>query len=329
MKGPTLLLNTAASLRTVHNQMMNTPYISKTNRPTPQMIEGSKTYLALMQQLRTDLPVFVRHLDRMFGHVILQVAKWQERWYREVGHAWGDLWAALEVGPGSRREYRAKRHKELMNKKSSKPPEPESSDQRRGGYGCSGDETTTIWWDRWEEVNLAIAALGVPSGGALQGVRSLQGLMKIPDSSAGYFPPSVSEPYYTPTFDGRTIPEDAGDEEFGRHPPGYLPSSSQTAPPRRPLRPSLRSNVETSTGQSLSVSSPTRSRGISSFLPSVRVYCRSYSFAYIFAGLAWITTQIGSGQSEDGQLSIRDFVGGDGRFTDSCDAREEYELVSR
>lgn len=273
MKGPTLLLNTAASLRTVHNQMMNTPYISKTNRPSPQMIEGSKTYLALMQQLRTDLPVYVRHLDRMFGYVILQVAKWQERWYREVGHAWGDLWAALEVGPGSRREYRARRHKELTSKKGSKPSEPESSEQRRGAYGCSGDETAAIWWDRWEEVNLAIAALGVPSGGALQGVRSLQGLMKIPQSSAGsYFPQPISEPYQTPTFDGRTIPEDIKDEEFGRHPPGYYtPAVAQTAPPRRPSRPAIqtRSTTEMPMSQSLSVSSPTRSHAINSFLPAV------------------------------------------------------------
>ncbi|KAG8838375.1 hypothetical protein FRB91_007656, partial [Serendipita sp. 411] len=67
MKGPTLLLNTAASLRTVHNQLMNTPYTTKNNRPSPQVVEGSKTYLALMQQLRTDLPVYVRHLDRMFA----------------------------------------------------------------------------------------------------------------------------------------------------------------------------------------------------------------------------------------------------------------------
>ncbi|KAG8817691.1 hypothetical protein FRC18_000399, partial [Serendipita sp. 400] len=176
MKGPTLLLNTAASLRTVHNQLMNTPYTTKNNRPSPQVVEGSKTYLALMQQLRTDLPVYVRHLDRMFAYVILQVAKWQERWYREVAQAWADLWAALEVGPGSRKEFRSRRHRELTGKKAQNPTE--SNAPQRGAYGCSGDETAAIWWDRWEDVNNAIRALGVPSGAALQGVRSLQGLIK-------------------------------------------------------------------------------------------------------------------------------------------------------
>lgn len=183
MKGPTLLLNTAASLRTVHNALLNTPFTSKTSKPAPHILEGSKTYLALMQQLRSDLPVYVRHLDRMFGFVILQVAKWQERWYREVGSAWGDLWKALEVGPGSRKEYRARRSKEIARERkrgSDRAPRNAAStskldDDMRGGYGCGADETAAIWWDRWEEVSIMIHSLGVPSGAALEGVRNFRG----------------------------------------------------------------------------------------------------------------------------------------------------------
>jgi len=279
MKGPTLLLNTAASLRTVHNQLMNTPYTSKSNRPSPQIVEGSKTYLALMQQLRTDLPVYVRHLDKMFGLVVLQVAKWQERWYREVGNAWGDLWKALEVGPGNRKEYRAKRAKEIANKRKpgKKTDAEESEDSRRGAYGCSGDETVALWWDRWEEVNSTISTLGVPSGAALQGVRSLQGLIKTPLST---FIAGVNSPLPAPSpprnipFDGHAIEEvmEFAVPDDNYLPPGYCPT--MPAGSRGLNRPSLQlqtSSGSTSTHNSHghSASSPTQVHSINNLLPAV------------------------------------------------------------
>jgi hypothetical protein len=275
MKGPTLLLNTAASLRTIHNQHMNTPYISKTNKPSPQVVEGSKTYLALMQQLRTDLPVYVRHLDRMFGFVTLEVAKWQERWYREVGQGWSDLWTALDVGPGSRKEYRARRHKELSAKKRPSRNQPHPADtsedlQRRGAYGCNGEETAAMWWDRWEGVNLAVTALGVPSGAALQGVRSLQGLIKHPPAAVAgvHYPLEAPEPTYNAPFNGHIIHEGAEDEgeEEEFFPPGYYPSSPSSGG-RRISRPYVPSRDSTSTQD---ISSPIQSHPINSFLPAVR-----------------------------------------------------------
>ncbi|PVG00358.1 hypothetical protein CPB86DRAFT_222203 [Serendipita vermifera] len=276
MKGPTLLLNTAASLRTVHNQLMNTPYTGKNSKPSPQLVEGSKTYLALMQQLRTDLPVYVRHLDRMFGFVIMQVAKWQERWYREMGHAWGDLWNALEVGPGSRKEYRARRHKELSKRKKHREPSQTTDngyeDARRGAYGCNGNETAAIWWDRWEEVNVAIAALGVPSGAALQGVRSLQNLIKNPKAT---FAAAPRYPSHTPgsgsssSFQHQIIPEteEMEEEEEERYPPGYFPPSPVQS--ERKLRPSVRTNTSADSVKSPSLSSPTKAHSINHFLPVV------------------------------------------------------------
>jgi hypothetical protein len=282
MKGPTLLLNTAASLRTVHNQLMNTPYTGKNSKPSPQLVEGSKTYLALMQQLRTDLPVYVRHLDRMFGFVIMQVAKWQERWYREVGHAWGDLWNALEVGPGSRKEYRTRRHKELSKRKKHREPSQTTGeayeDERRGAYGCNGNETAAIWWDRWEEVNLAIAALGVPSGAALQGVRSLQSLIKNPNATFAVAP---RYPAHTPgssssssfqqfqQFQHQAIPETEEIEEVERYPPGYFPPSPVRS--ERKLRPSVRTNTSGDSTKSPSISSPTKTHSINHFLPVVSI----------------------------------------------------------
>ncbi|KIM30595.1 hypothetical protein M408DRAFT_7627 [Serendipita vermifera MAFF 305830] len=269
MKGPTLLLNTAASLRTVHNQLMNTPYISKTNRPSPQVVEGSKTYLALMQQLRTDLPVYVRHLDKMFAYVILEVAKWQERWHREVGQGWSDLWTALDVGPGSRKEYRARKHREQATKKrpsrnqlyASDTPEPEV---QRGAYGCNGEETAAMWWDRWEGVNLAINALGVPSGAALQGVRELQGLIKNPPAAA----PGIDSPLeapgtsYSNSYKKDVIHEvDEDDREEDFYPPGYFPNDSPTE--RKSYAPSRYSSSTQDIG------SPTHAHPINSFLPAV------------------------------------------------------------
>ena len=272
MRGPTLLLNTAASLRTVHNQLMNTPYTSKTSRPSPQVVEGSKTYLALMQQLKTDLPVYVRHLDRMFGFVVLEVAKWQERWYREVGQGWSDLWAALDVGPGSRKEYRARRHKELSAKKRApRNPHPEdnaeSELQQRGAYGCNGEETAAIWWDRWEGVNLAIKALGVPSGAALQGVKSLQGLIKHPPAPVAgvHYPLEAPSPPRNAPFSRQPIHEGTEDEEEDVFsPPGYYPVSPSSAD-RRVSR-YAPSRDSTSTQE---ISSPTQLHPLDSLLPAV------------------------------------------------------------
>ncbi|KAG9019916.1 hypothetical protein FS842_007745, partial [Serendipita sp. 407] len=251
---------------------MNTPYTTKNNRPSPQVVEGSKTYLALMQQLRTDLPVYVRHLDRMFAYVILQVAKWQERWYREVAQAWADLWAALEVGPGSRKEFRSRRHRELTGKKAQNPTE--SNAPQRGAYGCSGDETAAIWWDRWEDVNNAIRALGVPSGAALQGVRSLQGLIKTAGPVAA-IPTPYSAPYGSP-FNSTIMYEGIEEEEdrTNRHPPGYFPAASPPLEPRhkRPPRPPLRPKINTEPSSSSyrqSMSSPVQNHAINSFLPAV------------------------------------------------------------
>jgi hypothetical protein len=277
MKGPTLLLNTAASLRTVHNQLMNTPYTSKRNRPSPQIVEGSKTYLALMRQLRTDLPVYVRHLDKMYGIVILQVAKWQERWYREVGKAWGALWKLLEVGPGNRKEYRVRRSNEIADKKKSgkKTDSKEYDDPRRGAYGCSGDETVAIWWDRWEEVNSAVSALGVSSGAALQGVQSLQGLIKnpLPASIAGVnWPLQAPSPSRNIPFDGYANEEamefaDPDDDYL----PGYFPTMSASS--RSLNRPSIQTqsrSTSTSTYNSHGhAPPPTQAHPINNFLPVV------------------------------------------------------------
>lgn len=266
---------------------MNTPYHGKNSRPSAQMIEGSKTYLALMQQLRTDLPVYVRHMDRMFSFVIMQVAKWQERWYREVGNAWGDLWKALEVGPGNRKEYRTRRAKEIAHRRKkgqTKPyPEPgEAEDQQRGAYGCSGDETVAIWWDRWEEVQGTINALGVPSGAALQGVRSLQGLIKTPN---------LSGPNNQPMYASDAAPRSGSvqdriiheEEEEDPMPPGYYPA--MPAMPRRSTRPSIQTPPSTSSN-SQGMPSPVSVHPVNNFLPAVSIHCHPQTVTYERLGLS-------------------------------------------
>jgi hypothetical protein len=252
---------------------MNTPFTGKSSKPSPQLVEGSKTYLALMQQLRTDLPVYVRHLDRMFGFVTMQWAKWQERWYREVGCAWGDLWKALEVGPGSRKEYRAKRHREMASSKRKPPTRNQilrfEDEEQKGAYGCNGDETGAIWWERWEEINASINALGVPSGNALQGVKSLQNLLRsrqLPPAVAGVnYPLPAPEPIYSPPFDDRVIHEmeEPEDEDSRYMPPGYFPtspSSINTQPKRTPSQSTYIPRGETPSAQP---------HAINSFLPAV------------------------------------------------------------
>ena len=167
MKGPLLLLQTAATLRSSYVQLLNAPYGGKNGKTPQSLADASGAYIALAEQLCTELPVYLKQLDHGFALIITQVARWQQKWWNEVAGAWSDLWKALGVGPGDRKSYKVRRNRERARKKGYKAAEEAGPPPEPGEYGCDAEETIAIWWERWEEIGVIIAEYGITSGATM------------------------------------------------------------------------------------------------------------------------------------------------------------------
>jgi len=167
MKGPLLLLQTAATLRSSYVQLLNTPYGGKNGKPQQSLVDASGAYIALAEQLCIELPVYLKQLDHGFALIISQVARWQQKWWNEVAGAWSELWRALGVGPGDRKSYKIRRNRERARKKGYKAAEEAGPPPEPGEYGCDAEETMAIWWERWEEIGAMLESYGISSGAAM------------------------------------------------------------------------------------------------------------------------------------------------------------------
>ena len=167
MKGPLLLLQTAATLRSSYVQLLNTPYGGKNGKPPQTLVDASGAYIALAEQLCIELPVYLKQLDHGFALIITQVARWQQKWWNEVAGAWSDLWRALGVGPGDRKSYKVRRNRERARKKGFKACEEAGPPPEPGEYGCDAQETSAIWWERWEEIGAMLAEYDISSGATI------------------------------------------------------------------------------------------------------------------------------------------------------------------
>ncbi|KAF8515335.1 hypothetical protein BU17DRAFT_51746 [Hysterangium stoloniferum] len=123
---PLLLLDHMHALRLQHLQLLDMP-ISK-GRPPNSLVEASQAYLALDVQLRAELPRYIEILEMGFTVCLKQFADWQARFWREVRAHWVELWDALGVD---------------------------------GDMSAGAPETLRVWWERWEEIDAAAAALGI------------------------------------------------------------------------------------------------------------------------------------------------------------------------
>jgi len=167
MKGPLLLLQTAATLRPSYVQHLNMPYGSKNGKPTQSLVDASGAYIALAEQLCIELPVYLKQLDHGFALIITQVARWQQKWWNEAAGSWSDLWRCLGVGPGDRKSYKVRRNRERARKKGYKAAEEAGPPPEPGEYGCDAQETSAIWWERWEEIGAILVGFDISSGATM------------------------------------------------------------------------------------------------------------------------------------------------------------------
>jgi hypothetical protein len=183
MKGPLLLLQTTAALRSSYFQLLNTPNGGKNGKPSQTLVDASGAYIALAEQLCIELPVYLKQLDHGFALIITQVARWQQKWWNEVAGAWSDLWKALGVGPGGRKSYKVRRNRERARKKSYKAAEEAGPPPEPGEYGCDAEETIAIWWERWEEIGAILAGYGISSGDAMIHAKEMKKSFALRSSS--------------------------------------------------------------------------------------------------------------------------------------------------
>lgn len=117
MSAPLRLVEAMNTLEPLHYGLLNINFPK--NRPPPQLLEASQQYLALRGQLYSELPLYLKLLDKGIGTAILQLASWQTSYWADVRDRWGGLWDALRVD---------------------------------GEMNAGAEETQRVWWSRWEEV---------------------------------------------------------------------------------------------------------------------------------------------------------------------------------
>ncbi|KZP18369.1 hypothetical protein FIBSPDRAFT_863852 [Athelia psychrophila] len=126
MKAPLRLLEAMNTLEPLHYSLLNNNYAK--GRPPPQMLEASQSYIALRGQLHSELPQYLKLLDKGIAASIMQLAHWQTAYWADVRERWGGLWEALRV---------------------------------EGERNAGAAETERVWWGRWEEVAAFLHGLNV------------------------------------------------------------------------------------------------------------------------------------------------------------------------
>ena len=125
-KAPLRLLSTMHSLEPLHTALLNLNY-SK-HRPTPTMMEASQKYLALRGQLAADLPRYLELFDKGIAMCIRRFARRQTEFWSSVRDEWSTLWDCLRM-------------------------------EGETNAGC--EETFTLWWARYSEVDETISKLQI------------------------------------------------------------------------------------------------------------------------------------------------------------------------
>ncbi|CAL1711626.1 unnamed protein product [Somion occarium] len=92
---PERLLEAMYTLEPLHYGLLNIN-VSKT-RPSPQLLEASKSYVALRGQLYAELPRYLQLLQKGIHATVMQLTEWQARFWGEVLDGWVGLWDALKI----------------------------------------------------------------------------------------------------------------------------------------------------------------------------------------------------------------------------------------
>lgn len=123
---PERLLEAMRTLEPLHYGLLNFN-VSK-SRPPPQLLEASKSYVALRAQLFAELPKYLELLHRGVVACITQFAGWQSEFWYAVREKWGELWDALKV---------------------------------EGEMQGEASETLKVWWSRFAQVEASMAGLNI------------------------------------------------------------------------------------------------------------------------------------------------------------------------
>ena len=126
MSAPLRLVEAMNTLEPLHYGLLNINFAK--NRPPPQLLAASQQYLALRGQLYSELPLYLKLLDKGIATAILQLASWQTSYWADVRDRWGGLWDALRVD---------------------------------GEMNAGAEETQRVWWSRWEEVAIVLHGLAI------------------------------------------------------------------------------------------------------------------------------------------------------------------------
>ncbi|KAB5591604.1 RhoGEF domain containing protein [Ceratobasidium theobromae] len=126
---PLLLLAHMHTLASAHHNLVNTPY---SKSPPPALLEASQAYVALVAQLRDELPRYVDMFERAQGIILLRLSGWQARYFQEAERRWKEFWLALNV---------------------------EESQVAAGESAAV--ETLRIWWARWEATACQMSAMAI------------------------------------------------------------------------------------------------------------------------------------------------------------------------
>ncbi|KAI0941508.1 hypothetical protein AcW1_003383 [Taiwanofungus camphoratus] len=126
MLAPLRLLEAMHTLEPLHYGLLNFD-ISK-SRPPPQLLEASQSYVALRAQLFAELPQYLELLKKGIMMNILQLARWQSKFWGDVRDEWMGLWDALKVD---------------------------------GEMNAGATETLRVWWGRFAEVETMTSGLNI------------------------------------------------------------------------------------------------------------------------------------------------------------------------
>ncbi|KAF5354973.1 hypothetical protein D9756_005535 [Leucocoprinus leucothites] len=130
MAQPLKLLASMNEQEPFHFHLM-TMTVSPKNRPPPSLLSASANYLALRGQLAAELPTYISLLHRGLRIFIHRLAAIQTEFYAKMKDQWATLWEMLR-----------------------------SEDESIRG----GEETVSVWFSRWHEVNVLLRALSVMGG---------------------------------------------------------------------------------------------------------------------------------------------------------------------
>ncbi|KAJ3474559.1 hypothetical protein NLI96_g12392 [Meripilus lineatus] len=123
---PERLLEAMYTLEPLHNGLLNIN-VAKT-RPSPQLLEASKSYLALRGQLYEELPRYLQLLHKGITHCLVDLSEMQTEFWMEFREKWGNLWDALKVD---------------------------------GEIQGEAAETLRVWWDRFSQVEVQLSGLNI------------------------------------------------------------------------------------------------------------------------------------------------------------------------